>query len=97
MIYFIHASLIAHVCKVPVTSSNCKQGLQVSRGRDWEWETDDYDNGRAGYGNIKECLEFMWANVKWKGGKSGRFRIGNSGKYDLCESGRIVEEGIPGL
>lgn len=80
-------------CKVLLTAKNCKPGLKVYRGKNWERDwTDDHDDGHPGYGYVRKCLEFQWANVKWNGGVLERYRIGNSGKHDLCVSNRQVEE-----
>ena len=82
-----------------MTSKNCKQGLQVYRGKDWDrdWADDHDDDGNPGYGYVKKCLEFKWANVKWNGGILERYRIGNSGKHDLCILNRQIEEVRIGL
>ena len=80
-------------CENSLTSENCQPGLQVYRGKDWEWDwEDDHDEGHPGYGYVKKCLEFQWANVKWNGGVKDRYRIGNSGKHDLCITNRKVED-----
>ena len=74
-----------------MTSKNCKRGLQVYRGKDWDrdWADD--------YGYVKKCLEFKWANVKWSRGILERYRIGNSGKHDLCILNRQIEHARIGL
>ena len=82
-----------------MTSKNCKRGLQVYRGKDWDrdWADDHDNNGNPGYGYVKKCLEFKWANVKWNGGIFERYRIGNSGKHDLCILNRQIEHARIGL
>ena len=84
-------------CKVPVTARNCKPGIQVFRNKDWEWGTEDHKDGHPGYGFLKECFEFEWANVQWNGGVFSRARIGSSGKHDLCVVSRKTEEIVSGL
>ena len=89
--------MLVQGCDVPVTTRNCKPGIQVFRNKDWEWGTEDYKDGHPGYGFVKQCLEFEWANVQWNGGVLGRARIGSSGKHDLCIVSRQTEDIISGL
>ena len=74
-------------CDSPVTINNCKPGLNVSRGKDWDGGKDDFDNGRPGFGIITDCLEFNWAKVKWSSDlkEPDQYSIGSSGKYELCQ------------
>ena len=62
---------------------NCAPGLKVTRGKDWKWGHDDFDeDGRPGIGHVTDCLENKMARVQWVGGKRANYRMWN--QFDLC-------------
>ena len=93
---YIFILLKAAFCDDPLTATNCKTGIQIFRGSDWEDGAVDHSNGHPGYGYVDQCLEFMYAKVTWDGGNKGRYRIGNNGKHELCVSKRQTERLTPG-
>lgn len=73
---------------VIVTQQNCKKGLKVVRGRDWEPFYGTQDSGSV-YGIITDYSKRSdWVTVQWvdKYGRnlhSNSYRIGDGDKYDL--------------
>ena len=65
---------------------NCAPGLKVTRGIDWKWGHDDFDeDGRPGFGHVTDCLDNKMASVQWVGGKKGNYRMDTiGGMFDLC-------------
>lgn len=61
-----------------VKEDNWKEGDQVVRGRDWDWE--DQDKGSVG--TIISASIPGWINVKWEDGSMNDYRIGDD-YYDL--------------
>ena len=59
-------------------------GVLVVRGKDWQWGT----QGSGGIGNITQGLGVYssvgWIQVLWADGHRNSYRVGNSGKYDVC-------------
>jgi len=56
-------------------------GVQVQRGRDWNWG--DKDGGAGQTGITKRHSSDAWVNVLWDNGKNLTVRVGYGGKYDL--------------
>ena len=59
-------------------------GVLVVRGKDWQWG----DQGSGRIGNITQGLGVFshpgWIEVLWADGHQNDYRVGNSGKYDVC-------------
>ena len=70
----------------PVKQETCEAEKSVSRGKDWQWEDQDHQNGLPGQGVIVSCVEEE-AVVKWNGGNTNKYRIGSSGAFDLIYIG----------
>ena len=72
------------------TNENCETGKSVRRGKDWDWEDQDHQNGVPGKGVITVCqstLGNQQADVKWDNGKTFNYRIGFVNLYDLYYAG----------
>lgn len=64
-----------------VTKENCKIGLKVIRGKDWDYGDQDRDSR---FGTIMEYdTSYGWTRVKWESGYTDSYRIGAYGYYDL--------------
>ena len=71
--------------KIPVTSKNVKEGLKVTKGRDWGYMN---QGGDSKFGVI---IEFSsdngncdWYIVKWENGYKDSYRVGNT-ELDKCD------------
>jgi hypothetical protein len=73
--------------KESVTTSNVKLGLKVVRGKDWEYNFQDYnDEGKNSVGEIIDLAGYgdrKWIEVKWENGYINNYRIGYKDKFDL--------------
>eukprot|EP01065_Artemidia_motanka_P046614 TRINITY_DN70_c0_g4_i1.p1 TRINITY_DN70_c0_g4~~TRINITY_DN70_c0_g4_i1.p1 ORF type:complete len:3893 (+),score=1325.81 TRINITY_DN70_c0_g4_i1:111-11681(+) len=71
-------------CKLDV--SQVSKGMMVVRGPDWRWKGQD-GNGPGRVMSIapQKCVGGVWARVQWhSSGLQNIYRVGCSGKYDLC-------------
>ena len=59
-------------------------GVLVVRGKDWQYG----DQGSGSIGNITQGLGVYstlgWIEVLWADGQQNAYRVGDSGKYDVC-------------
>ena len=63
-------------------------GVLVVRGKDWQWG----DQGSGSIGNITQGLGVRsvhsgYIRVLWADGHQNLYRVGASGKYDVCRVG----------
>ena len=77
-----------------VTKDNAVVGLEVVRGRDWDYGDQDHFEGKPSVGTIAMEYGYFpsnknsgWVKVKWKGGSTDSYEIGtdldDDEKYDL--------------
>eukprot|EP01041_Mallomonas_annulata_P001516 gene1516-2916_t len=57
-------------------------GDRVSRGRDWQWSSQDVFAGNHGT-VIEMSPHDQWVSVQWEGGGRNTYRWGAEGQYDL--------------
>ena len=66
-----------------ITSKNCAIGVQVKRGRDWEFGMKDYHNGREGNGVITNCSHELEVFVDWDNENSDIFPLSSTEGRDV--------------
>jgi hypothetical protein len=90
----IAASASVSPSNIMVTKDNAVVGLEVVRGRDWDYGDQDHFKGKPSVGTIAMEYGYFpnnknsgWVKVKWKGGSTDSYEIGtdldDDGKYDL--------------
>lgn len=72
-----------------VTKANAAIGMQVVRGRDWDYSTQDHFEGKPSVGTIVRDRHYFpsnpeseWVSVKWKNGEENNYRIGEENEDD---------------
>jgi len=85
----------ASASNIMVTKYNAVVGLEVVRGRDWDYGNQDHVNGKQVVGVIVHETGYFpsnknsgWVRVQWKGGRKDSYEIGDGldnedAKYDL--------------
>jgi hypothetical protein len=90
----IAASASVSPSNIMVTKDNAVVGLEVVRGRDWDYGDQDHFEGKPSVGTIAMEYGYFpsnknsgWVKVKWKGGSTDSYEIGtdldDDEKYDL--------------
>jgi hypothetical protein len=89
------ATVSASASNIMVTKDNAVVGLEVVRGRDWNYGDQDHVDGKQVVGVIVHETYYFpsnknsgWVRVQWKGGRNDSYEIGDGldnedGKYDL--------------
>jgi len=82
-------SVSASASNIMVTKDNAVIGLEVVRGRDWDYGNQDHFEGKPsvgtiamGYGCFPSNKNSDWVRVQWKGGSTDSYEI-EDGRYDL--------------
>jgi hypothetical protein len=89
------ATVSASASNIMVTKDNAVVGLEVVRGRDWNYGDQDCVNGKQVVGVIVNTKDYFlsnkhsgWVRVQWKGGCKDSYEIGHGldnedARYDL--------------
>jgi len=74
----------------PLSAAVARPGLRVCRGPAWNW--DDQDGG--GEGVVVGLDDDGWATVKWEKAGTNKYRVGQSGKFDLALAQRVFGDQV---
>jgi len=96
----VSASVSAPASNIMVTKDNAVVGLEVVRGRDWDYGDQDHFEGKPGtgiiidkYGYFPSNKNTSWVTVKWKGGRTNSYLIGTESDDDDASYDLYVYQG----
>ena len=65
-------------------------GLNVRRGNDWYYGSQDHYDGKESIGTVTSCDKGNWVEVQWMGGYKDIYEKGDDGKVYLVIVGMYL-------